>query len=54
MASGEKCGHTGEERKGCAACREEEPEPFWCPDCNKGVPEKRCPYCGLKARKKKV
>ncbi|WP_198419825.1 hypothetical protein [Geomonas edaphica] len=53
MAGGEKCSHTPEERTGCAACLEEESEPFWCGSCNRGVPQKRCPYCGLKARKKK-
>ena len=38
---------------GCAACHSEEIFPFWCDSCERSVPEKRCPYCGLKARKKK-
>ena len=41
----------GEE--GCAACRSEEIFAFWCGSCERSVPEKRCPYCGLKARKKR-
>lgn len=25
--------------------------PYWCETCERLVPEKRCPFCGLKARK---
>jgi predicted RNA-binding Zn-ribbon protein involved in translation (DUF1610 family) len=24
---------------------------YWCDICQQEVPEKRCPFCGLKARK---
>lgn len=38
----------------CAACRvEEELFSYWCQTCKRQVAEKRCPYCGLKAQKKK-
>ncbi|ACM20278.1 hypothetical protein Geob_1921 [Geotalea daltonii FRC-32] len=26
---------------------------YWCDNCKKEVPEKRCPLCGLKTRKMK-
>lgn len=25
--------------------------PYWCEVCRRAVAEKRCPFCGLKARK---
>lgn len=54
MATKESCCHESPEQEGCAACRREEIFPYWCPSCNRSVPEKRCPYCGLKAQKKKA
>ncbi|QXE89858.1 hypothetical protein KP001_15695 [Geomonas subterranea] len=47
------CEHEGKGEEGCAACRREEIFPYWCESCARPVPEKRCPYCGLKAQKKK-
>jgi len=37
----------------CSGCPGEEVFGFWCGSCQRSVPEKRCPYCGLKARKKR-
>ena len=54
MATKETCCHDMNEQEGCAACRREQIFPYWCPSCNRSVPEKRCPYCGLKAQKKKA
>ena len=49
-----KCGCGEEHRQGsCAACPGEEVLSFWCDSCERPVPEKRCPYCGLKARRKR-
>jgi hypothetical protein len=39
--------------KSCAACSGENIFSYWCKTCNRSVPEGRCPYCGLKAQKKK-
>jgi len=35
----------------CKSCRKGEPLLYWCEVCAKAVAEKRCPSCGLKARK---
>jgi len=35
----------------CAACGKGDPPRYWCEVCGKTVAEKRCPSCGLKARK---
>lgn len=40
-------------KKECPACRTEESSEYWCRYCHRDVAEKRCPYCGLKAQKKK-
>jgi len=49
-----KCGCSAEQRQGsCPGCHGEEVFSFWCDSCERSVPEKRCPYCGLKARKKR-
>ena len=42
-----------ERHEGCAACRGEEIFAYWCTTCSRSVAEKRCPYCGLKTRKKR-
>jgi len=50
-----KCACSKEHQQGsCAACHSEEIFSFWCDSCERSVPEKRCPYCGLKARKKRL
>jgi predicted RNA-binding protein with PUA domain len=46
------CGKEHQE-KSCTACHSEEIFSYWCDSCERSVPEKRCPYCGLKARKKR-
>jgi hypothetical protein len=47
-------GCSGEQAKeACAACRCEDLFPYWCQTCNRSVSAGRCPYCGLKAKKKK-
>jgi len=38
----------------CAGCGSEEIFPYWCDSCERSVPEKRCPYCGLKACRKRL
>jgi hypothetical protein len=49
-----KCG-CGEDhgQGGCAGCDSEQVFSYYCESCERSVPEKRCPYCGLKARKKR-
>ena len=48
-----KCPHCGDEQptEACRLCREREVPRYWCQVCNRVVLEKRCPLCGLKARK---
>jgi hypothetical protein len=36
--------------EGCPECCTS-PLEYWCEVCQQNVPEKRCPFCGLKARK---
>jgi len=45
------CG-ADKETGGCAACPAEELL-YWCDSCQRSVAEKRCQFCGLKARKKR-
>jgi hypothetical protein len=51
-----KCGCGGKHQQlgDCAACHGEAIFPYWCDSCERAVPEKRCPYCGLKARKQRI
>jgi len=35
----------------CTACRGGAILPYWCEACKRRVAEKRCPLCGLKARR---
>ena len=50
-----KCGcGDGHKQEGCSGCSGEQVFAFWCESCERSVPEKRCPYCGLKARKKRL
>ena len=35
----------------CELCDSEAALPYWCETCQRLVAEKRCPCCGLKARK---
>jgi predicted RNA-binding Zn-ribbon protein involved in translation (DUF1610 family) len=35
----------------CPDCGADESLLFWCDTCEEAVPEKRCPLCGLKAKK---
>jgi predicted RNA-binding protein with PUA domain len=37
----------------CAVCDMDDIFFYWCSSCNRSVAEKRCPYCGLKAQKKR-
>ena len=47
--------HGGGCRKGqggtCTDCGDVEISGYWCDVCEREVAEKRCPFCGLKARK---
>jgi len=49
----EKCGCGQEQEATCAECRREETFSYWCSSCDRAVPDKRCPYCGLKSKKRK-
>jgi hypothetical protein len=46
----EKCA-CGREDEACPVCGEREMPGYWCDGCRQAVAEKRCPLCGLKARK---
>lgn len=49
-----KCGCGDEKHEGgCQGCRMDDIFSYWCESCNRAVAEKRCPYCGLKAKRKK-
>jgi predicted RNA-binding protein with PUA domain len=37
--------------KHCPVCEKKEQPLYWCDGCGQVVTEKRCPLCGLKARK---
>jgi hypothetical protein len=37
----------------CQNCQEDELLLYWCEQCNQAIAEKRCPLCGLKARRMK-
>ena len=41
----------GKPEDGCPVCGEREQPDYWCEECEQVVPKKRCPLCGLKARK---
>ncbi len=48
----EKCtGSINEKGEHCTVCRQREMPGYWCDVCEREVAEKRCPLCGLKARK---
>ena len=48
------CGCADRQGEGsCTACPAAEVFSYWCETCKRPVPEKRCPYCGLKARRKR-
>jgi predicted RNA-binding protein with PUA domain len=50
----ENCnGCIGKEELTCQGCCEDELL-YWCDTCACAVAEKRCPSCGLKARKMKI
>ena len=44
------CGKNTAEQA-CSECRETESQQYWCETCERIVAHKRCPLCGLKARK---
>ena len=45
------CRCCGGEGKVCPVCGGEKLLPYWCETCGKAVADKRCPLCGLKAKK---
>lgn len=47
------CGCGDENHADCAGCRGEAIFAYWCESCRRSVADKRCPYCGLKAKKKR-
>ncbi len=51
---GGKCACAGgKPGEGCPACAERELPAYWCDSCRQAVAGKRCPLCGLKARKRR-
>ncbi|MBJ6725650.1 hypothetical protein [Geomesophilobacter sediminis] len=49
----EKCGcGVGHETSGCGSCADNIFR-YWCETCGRAVAEKRCPFCGLKARSRR-
>jgi hypothetical protein len=48
--AGGKCACCGELTP-CRFCGEAEDTGYWCDVCGREVASKRCPLCGLKARK---
>ncbi len=46
------CGEEAAET--CPVCGKVEHQVYWCEVCDRVVPEKRCPFCGMKARKKRL
>jgi predicted RNA-binding protein with PUA domain len=51
MAEKCNCGETGQ--GSCGGCGMEEILAYWCETCKRSVPDKRCPECGLKSKRKK-
>jgi predicted RNA-binding Zn-ribbon protein involved in translation (DUF1610 family) len=50
----ERCSRRdGETEDICTQCEGEDVLPYWCQVCRQAVAEKRCPLCGLKARKRR-
>ncbi|GAM09580.1 hypothetical protein OR1_01860 [Geobacter sp. OR-1] len=49
----ERCACDEKTSDKCRICQEEQLPLYWCERCNQAVPEKRCPLCGLKARRMK-
>ncbi|GFO54127.1 hypothetical protein GMSM_11340 [Geomonas sp. Red276] len=47
------CGCGGVQNGECLSCGMDAMLPYWCASCRRPVPEKRCPHCGLKAKRKK-
>jgi hypothetical protein len=41
-------------RESCPVCDKKEPPGYWCETCVQVVADKRCPLCGLKARKMRM
>ncbi|HEX2768767.1 MAG TPA: hypothetical protein VHN12_05745 [Geobacteraceae bacterium] len=52
--SGMKCTCGANPREGCPACGKKELSGYWCDICQQVVTDKRCPLCGLKARKMRM
>ncbi|MBC8017827.1 MAG: hypothetical protein H7X83_04805 [Verrucomicrobia bacterium] len=47
----EQCTCHGNMPENCRLCGGDESPGYWCEVCGRAVPEKRCPLCGLKARR---
>ncbi|MCM0080987.1 hypothetical protein L4X63_05240 [Geomonas sp. Red32] len=50
---GSGCGCSGRDGE-CPACGMDAILSYWCDSCRRSVPDKRCPHCGLKAKRKKL
>ncbi|MBI2355039.1 MAG: hypothetical protein HYV06_08425 [Deltaproteobacteria bacterium] len=48
------CNCGGKEGEPCPVCGAGDTLPYWCEVCRRAVAQKRCPSCGLKARKLKA
>ncbi len=44
------CSRKGSDKE-CLVCAEQDKLGYWCANCQRTVPQKRCPLCGLKARR---
>jgi len=51
MAEGKCRCNEGNPGVECPVCRMGEQPDYWCDTCRQAVTGKRCPLCGLKARK---
>jgi len=51
---GEKCTCGADPPESCPVCEKRECLGYWCEICGQVVTDKRCPLCGLKARKMRM
>lgn len=50
----EKCTCVEKKPEGsCPACEARDVPGYWCQTCERVVPDKRCPLCGLKTGKRR-
>lgn len=47
-----KCNCGEKHEGGCGGCSMDDIFTYWCEMCKRSVSDKRCPYCGLKTKRK--